>query len=186
MNFEMLIDQFKKHPQTFKMFSKIEVLRLVQMEEAFKTGSYNLFKGNSLDFSKMIFPKIENVDQKHKDLVMEIYKNREETLIPYTGTIDEVCPEYPVLYGDIDLMIISSRCAYAIEFKTDTANHSIVGQLMKYYIGLSLKYNLKFFDDVKLISICPSYDPAALNGLRQIGATILTVNPKTLKVSTIF
>jgi len=183
MNFEMLFDQFKKYPESFKIFEKIEVQRMAQMQEAFKTGIFNLFKGSTEDFSKVILPKIENVEQKHRDLVLGIYQDREKSLVPYIGQIDEACPEYPVVFGNIDLMILSGRCAHAIEFKTDTATHAIIGQVMKYYVGLSLLFNLKFFNDVKLYTICPGYDQAAYNGLRQLGVTMLLVSPQTLKVS---
>ena len=53
---------------------------------------------------------------------------------------------------------------------------------MKYYIGMCLQLSLKFFRDVKIITICPGYDQAACNGLRQIGATMLLIDPVTLKV----
>ena len=182
-NFDMLQQQFSEHPKSFKIFSKNEVLRLVQMEQAYRTNTFNLFSGNTLEFNNIILPKIENVLVDHQELVFHTYQNREISLIPHTGPIDDACPEYPVLYGFVDLMVLSGKCAYAIEFKTDTASHSIVGQVMKYYIGLSLLFNLKFFNEVKLITICPGYDQAAYNGLRQIGATMLLVDPKTLKVS---
>ena len=182
-NFEMLNEQFIKHPKSFRFLLKNEVLRIIQMEDAFKTGTFNLFCGNTIDFTETILPKIDNVGVKHRELVLSIYQDRERSLVPYIGPIDDACPEYPVLYGDIDLMVLSNKCAYAIEFKTDTASHAIIGQVMKYYIGLCLKFNLKFFNDVKLITICPGYDQAAYKGLRQLGATLLLVDPKTLKVS---
>lgn len=183
MNFELLDEQFKKYPESFKSFEKIEVLRMIHMQESYKTGIFNLFKGNIEDFSKVILPKRDNVEQKHRDLVLGVYQDREKSLVPYIGPIDDACPEYPVMFGDIDLMILSGRCAHALEFKTDTATHAIVGQVMKYYIGLCLLFNIKFFNDVKIITICPGYDQAAYNGLRQLGAIILLVDPKTLKVT---
>lgn len=182
-NFEMLQRQFLDYSESFKIFSKNEVLRMVQMEKTYKTGEFNILNGTITDFSSVVLPKIDDVEVKHRDLVFNVFQNRETALIPHTGPIDEACAEYPVLYGNIDLMVLSGRCAYAIEFKTDTATHAIVGQVMKYYIGLSLLYNLKFFDDVRLITICPGYDQAAYNGLRQIGVLMLLVDPQTLRVS---
>jgi hypothetical protein len=151
------------------------------MQEAFRTGVFNLFKGIPLDFSNTVLPKMDNVEQSHRCLIREVYQSG--VLEKYTGPIDDICLEYPVLYGSIDLMIISNKCAYLIEFKTDTATHAILGQVIKYYIGLCLKFNLKFFNDVKIITVCPGYDPIALKSLKQIGALTLLVDSNTLKIS---
>ena len=182
MNFELLQKQYSENPESFKTLHKLDVLRLIQMQETFNTGVYSPFKGHSIDFSSIIAPIMANVPQKHKDLVLAIYKNKEQTLEPYMGPVEDACPEYPILYGNIDLMARNGDCAYIIEVKTDPANHAIVGQVMKYYIGMCLQLSLKFFRDVKIITICPGYDQAACNGLRQIGATMLLIDPVTLKV----
>ena len=183
MNFEMLAYQYYHFPDSFKMFSQNEVQRLIQMQEAFRTGVFNIFKGIPLDFSNTVLPKMDNIDQPHQDLIQEVYQSK--ALEPHIGPDAEICLEYPVIYGSIDLMAIANQCAYVIEFKTDTATHAIIGQVMKYYIGLSLKFNLRFFNEVKIITVCPGYDPIALKGLKQIGATTLLVDSKTLKVSEI-
>jgi len=183
INFEILADQFHRFPETFKRFSENDVHRLVSMQEAFKTGIFNLFKGISSDLSNTVLPKMEDIDQSHRDLVRNIYKSG--ALNHYIGPNHTVCPEYPVIYGNIDLMALSNNCAYAIEFKTDTANHSIIGQVIKYYIGLGLQLNLKYFNDIKIITVCSGYDQVALKGLKQIGAITLLVDAKTLKISNI-
>lgn len=186
VDFEILQQQYKNYPNSFKIFTKNEVLRLVQMERTYKTGVFNLFQNTPFTMNDIILPpRNEETNQNHRELVSEIYKNRENSIIPYTGGIDDACPEYPVLYGNIDLLIMHKKCAYAIEVKTDTATHAIVGQLIKYYIGLNLQFSLKYFNDVKLITICPGYDQATHIGLKQIGATILLINPTSLKVSKI-
>jgi hypothetical protein len=152
------------------------------MQEAFRTGVFHLFKGIDLDFTNTALPKTNDIDQSHQILIHEVYKNG--ILDKFIGSpLDNVCLEYPVIYGNIDLMIIANNCAYAIEFKTDTATHAILGQVTKYYIGLCLKLNLKFFNEVKIITVCPGYDPIALKGLKQIGATTLIVDSRTLNVS---
>jgi hypothetical protein len=183
MNFEMLAYQYYHYPDSFKKFSRNEVQKLIQMQGAFRTGVFNLFQGTPLDLSSMILPKMNNINQLHQDLISEVYQNK--ALDPYIGTEADVCLEYPVIYGNIDLMAISNQCAFVVEFKTDTASHAIIGQVIKYYIGLSLKLNLRFYNDVKIITICPGYDPIALKGLKQIGTTTLLVDSKTLKVSEI-
>jgi hypothetical protein len=151
------------------------------MQEVFRTGTFNLFKGISLDFSNMVLPKMNDIDQTHQDLIREVYQSK--ALDPYIGPDADICLEYPVIYGNIDLMAIANKCAFVVEFKTDTATHAILGQVTKYYIGLCLMFNLKFFNDVKIITVCPGYDLVALKGLKQIGATTLLVDSKSLKVS---
>jgi hypothetical protein len=182
-NFELLAYQYYNYPWTFKIFSQNDVHRLIRMQEAFKTGVFNLFKGISFDHPTTILPKMGDINQSHYELIRGVYQSG--ALEKYTGPIDHTCLEYPVPYGNIDLMIISNNCAYVVEFKTDTANHAIIGQVIKYYIGLNLQLILKYFNDVKIITICPGYDQAALNGLKQIGATALLVEPKSLKLSKI-
>lgn len=180
-NFEVLAYQYYHYPETFKIFSQNDVYRLVQMQDAFRTGTFNLFKGISLDFPNIALPKMDDINQTHQDLVYEIHESG--ALEKYTGPIKSTCPEYPVLYGSIDLMITAGNCAYAVEFKTDTATHAILGQVTKYYIGLGLQLSLKYFNDIKIITICPGYDQISLKGLKQIGAITLLIDSKTFKLS---
>jgi len=184
-DFILLRRQQDAFPDSFKILTEKDQTRYKQMQSAFYTGRFSLFEGNTIDFSNIPLPEIEKSDITHKELVAEIYKNRTLTLEPYTGPIQEACPEYPVYFGSIDLMIRSGSCAYIVEVKTDTADHAIVGQVMKYYVGMSLQLVLKFFDEVKIITICPGYDQAAYNGLRQLGAAILLLDHKSMKISTL-
>jgi hypothetical protein len=186
LNFEILLDQYKSQPKSFSVFSKKDVQRLIQMQHAYKTGNFNIFQTNFNDVSFSSIPKGEDLKQKHSEIVQHLYKNKETMIIPYTGPIEDACPEYPVIFGNIDLLVISEKCAYSIEVKTDPATHSIVGQQMKYFIGLCLKFNLKHFNDVKLITVCPGYDNAAYVGLKQLGALMLVIDSNTLNVSKLY
>jgi hypothetical protein len=180
-NFEMFLDQYKNEPETFKQFNKPELLRIKQMQDAYKSGHINLFNG--ADISQYSDPpKGEKSEKNHKELCMGIYLHKEQTLEPYTGPISQACFEFPVIYGDIDLMIQSNMCAYVVEVKSQPAEHDIIGQVMKYYVGLSLKLILKHFNEVKMITICPGYNQSAYNGLRQIGALPLIIDPQNFNV----
>jgi hypothetical protein len=181
--FEMLLDHYENHPESFSQFSKQEVLRIKQMQNAYKTGRIILFEGT--DISQYSDPPqgAHKSDKNHKELCIGIYLHRAQTLEPYTGPVESACLEYPVLYGDIDIMIQSGLCAYVIEVKTEPAEHDIIGQVMKYFIGLSLKLILRHFNEVKMITLCPGYNPMAYKGLQQIGALPLIIDPKTFKVS---
>jgi hypothetical protein len=180
--FEMLRNQYQEHPTTFKIFSKPQLLWIKKMQDSYKTNSFTLFEEVPLCLEKYTPPRGSKSEQKHHDLCMDIWKNRTTTIEPYTGPIDSTCYEFPVIYGNIDLLVQSKRIIHIIEVKTETATHAIVGQVMKYYVGMCLKLFLKLFDEIKMITICPGYDQASFDGLRQIGATPLIIDSKSLIV----
>jgi len=182
-DFHLLQKQQSDFPDSFKVLNVHDQVRLKQMQSAYCTGRFVLFEGSTFDFAKVILPELEKSEKPHRELVIDVYKNRKTILEPYTGPIKDACFEYPVLDGSIDLMVQSGLCAYVVEIKTDTADHSIIGQVMKYYVGMCLKLSLKFFNEVKIITVCPGYDQASHRGLKQIGATVLSINPKTSKTA---
>jgi hypothetical protein len=184
-NFEMLLDHYKHFPESFKQFNKHEILRISQMQTAYKNGRIILFEGTDTSQLPNLPYRGEKSDKNHAELCMGIYLNRKQTLEPYTGPIENACLEFPVLYGNIDIMAQSGMCAYVIEVKTEPAEHDIIGQVMKYFIGLSLKLILKHFNEVKMITICPGYNPIAYKGLQQIGALPLIINSKNFQTSRI-
>jgi hypothetical protein len=182
VDYQLLQKQMVEFPDSFQLPSQ-DRARLNSMQRSFQTGTFSLFEGNLSEFTNIILPDNEKSEKNHKELVKEIYRNRKTTLEPFIGPIEDVCPEYPVLDGSLDMMALKGLCAYIIEVKTVTADHAIVGQVMKYYVGMCLKLILKFFNEVKIVTICPGYDPASYRGLRQIGATILAIDPKSLKTT---
>jgi hypothetical protein len=181
-NFEMLLDHYKHFPESFKNFKKLEILRIAQMQNAYKKGRIVLFEGT--DCTQLTDPPQinEKSDKNHRELCSGIYLNRDKLIEPYTGSIDNACLEFPTLYGNIDIMVQSGSCAYVIEVKTVPAEHDIIGQVMKYFIGLSLKLILKHFDEVKMITLCPGYNSIAFKGLQQIGALPLIINPRNFQI----
>ena len=175
----------KEDPESFKCFTKNDLNRINLMDKYYETGCFMCFKENDVVLSN-IFPKLEDTKESHYELVKKIYEKREQTLIPYTGGgIEFACPEFPVEFGKIDLVIYNDSVSYAIEVKTNTANHAIVGQVLKYFIWLSLNLSHKFYNDVKLITICPGYDQPAMWGLKQMGVQTLLLDPNTLKTTPI-
>ena len=182
-NFEILREQFTEYPQSFSSLTQFDIFRIKQMQDAHKSGTMNLFTGSSVgNFSNDFLPQLEKSTKPHKGLVMDIYAHRKTLLEPFTGPIETLDCEFPVIFGNIDLMALSNRCAYIIEVKTDQANHSIVGQCMKYYVGMSLKLILRFWDEVKIITICPGYDEPSYNGLHQINAIPLLIDIPNMKI----
>lgn len=181
--FEMLVDNYKHSKGSFKQFTKIELLRIKQMQDAYKTGKISIFESSIIPISDIIIQGKYKSEKNHRDLCKELYLKRKESLEPFIGHIDSICFEFPIIYGNIDLMAICNKIAYIIEVKSTSADHAIVGQVMKYFIGLSLKLNLRHFNEVRMVTICPGYDEPSYKGLKQVGAQSLIVDPKSFKVS---
>jgi hypothetical protein len=182
-DYGLLLDQYKLVPETFKQFNKQEILRLKQMQNAYNTGRIILFEGTDTLWCSDPPQNGGKSEKNHKELCLGIYLHRKQVLEPYTGPIENACFEFPVLYGNIDLLVQSGMCAYIIEVKTEPAEHDIIGQVMKYFIGLSLKLILKHFNEIKMITLCPGYNPIAYKGLQQIGALPLILNTKNFQIS---
>ena len=181
--FQLLKNQLESFPGSDGILSPKDKTRLDLMRKSFLTRSFSLFEG-VLDFSASSFlPDPGKSEKPHMELVRDIYRSRESVIEPFTGPIREACFEYPVLDGFVDLMVQSGPCAHIIEVKTSLADHAIIGQVMKYYIGMCLKFNLKFFDEVKIVTICPGYDQAAVRGLKQVKATVLSLDTSTMNVT---
>jgi hypothetical protein len=185
INYSFLMKQKKEEPDSFKIFTSNDFDRILMMERFYKTKQFLCFRDTDPVLSAVPPPILENTKETHRELVRKLYEARAQTLVPYTSEIEFVCPEFPVEFGNIDLVIHSKNTAYAVEVKTDPADHAIIGQVLKYYIGLSLNLCHKFYNDVKLITICPGYDSASIWGLKQMGVQTLLLNPDNLKVSKI-
>jgi hypothetical protein len=181
--FEMLVDDYKHSKDSFNQFSKLELLKIKQMQDSYKTGKISIFEVSKMTESDIIMQGNYKSEKNHKDLCRELYLNREKSLEPFIGKIDNICFEFPIIYGNIDLMAICNKIAYIIEVKSTSADHSIIGQMMKYFVGLSLKLNLRHFNEVKMVTICPGYDEPSYKGLKQVGSQSLIVDPKTFIVS---
>lgn len=180
-NFEMLRDAFKDDPQSFVALGRNNLLRIKQMQEDIRNDRYTLLTGSGLDFSGAAGTASENRGTRHRDICLSII--RLGLLDRYIdGNVDLINMEHPVQYGSIDLLYLARGCAYIVEVKSGVADHAIVGQLGKYYVGMALKLNLKFFDDIKMIAVCTGYDEASLMGLKRMGVQPLLFRSKPPKV----
>lgn len=181
-DYEMLRRHYHDHPNSLKTLSHVELGRLKHIQEDVQSGRYTLFHADmdlSDDLPEAL--KKERSDKDHRALVRDIIRDLDE-LSKFTGVPELVNTEHPVNYGFLDLMVISNRIAWVVEVKTKSADHSIVGQMMKYFVGLSLKIVNRNFDEVKMITLCPGYDGAAFKGLKQIGARPLLLKTDPLKI----
>jgi RecB family endonuclease NucS len=84
--------------------------------------------------------------------------------------------QHSTYYGDIDILAKDENSIYIIELKKDVANHSIVGQVLKYALHFQKRLIYNLFNDVKIITIAGSYTNYAFNQLKAIGANTLIYN----------
>lgn len=183
-NYDILTDQYQKHPESFKVLNKYELLRLKQMQDDILNNRHTLFSGPiTLDTETPEWIKTEQNDRKHTDICMSLARRKDTLLQPIIGPIDLINLEHPSRFGSIDIFILSNKICHILEIKTKPATHHIVGQMIKYYVGECLNLSLRVFNDVKLITLCPGYDQAAYRGLQNIGAKTMLLNTKTLEIS---
>jgi len=176
----MLKDLFAQNPDYFKVLSKKNLMWLKKIQNDINNNTFSLFSG-TLNLSENPYENREKTERKHSQLCLGLIKNK-EIFEPFTGKISSINIEHPTVYGPIDIFILSNETAYIIEVKTTSATHAIIGQVMKYWIAVSLKTNLKMFDEVKIITLCPSYDENAYKGLKSIQALPLILNDNPLRI----
>jgi hypothetical protein len=183
-NYGMLLDHYKNHPDSFKALTKNDLLRIKQMQDDVQNNRYTLLCG-STNFSNDVIEalKKEKSDKRHKEICDGLIDRMHEIFTPVIGPIIYCSTEHPTMFGPIDIVLQSGETSYVIEVKTNTATHAIVGQVSKYFIGLSLKLITRHFDKVKMMTLCPGYDKASLAGLKRIGADPFILNTNTLEIN---
>lgn len=182
-NYEMLLDLWKNHPEVFNIFSKCDLERLRRVQKDLQNNQHTLFSG-PMDLGPEIPEtlKKEKTSTRHQDICREITRSP-NVLAPHVGgSVEFINREHPTYFGPIDILVQNQSCAYIIEVKTSSADHSICGQVQKYFIGLSLRLHLKAFDEIKIITLCPGYDKASYQGLRQIGAKMLVLKDDPIQI----
>jgi len=171
-DYGMLLNHYKKHKETFHILRPAYIQWIGNIQDDLHNNRYSLLSGN-MSFDETIPEAIkkEKTSQKHSEICHELVKRKKELLEPFTGPLQSMNFEQPTIYGPIDIYAQNGSVAYVIEVKTNTADHSIIGQVMKYYIGLCHKLILKMFEEVKTMTVCPGYDSISLKGLKRIGTT---------------
>lgn len=183
-DYEMLRQHFHDHPGCFSSLTKNDLLRIKLVQEDIESDKHSLFT-SQLDLSPGIPDalKKEKTKQNHKELCSTIIRSYSSLLEPFLGPEDFINREHPTMFGPVDIIAQSGQCMYVIEVKTVSADHSIIGQVMKYFVGMSLGLIKRFYDEVKMVTVCPGYDDASYKGLKSIGATLLLINSSLNKVS---
>lgn len=77
-------------------------------------------------------------------------------------------------YGRVDMVYMGNGTVYPIEVKCNQGGHDLIGQISKYDLSHRLKLHLKFYEQVKSVTICKSYHSYTLDRLKSLGiATLL-------------
>ena len=82
----------------------------------------------------------------------------------YLYNIEHPCGDY----GSVDMVYMGKETVYPIEVKKDRGEHDLIGQLSKYDLHHKLRLHYKFYKRVRSVALCGSYDPYALQELRQL------------------
>jgi hypothetical protein len=179
-NYELLLDQYNRYPESFRSLTKNDILRIKRIQDDVLNNRYSLFSG-PLEIGPAPEFEQEKSVINHRQ-ICDSFMGRQSELEVFTGPINHMAREYSTIFGPVDIMVRSGDTVHIVEVKTLKTDHSIVGQVMKYYIGVSLWLMTRQFDDVKIITICPGYDKPSYLGLKQIGARTLIFNSKTLEI----
>ena len=179
----LLLSHYQEYPQSLNILTKNDLIRIKRIQDDVKNNQYSLFQG-TLDFSPGVPESLrkEKSEKSHRELCQDIVERRESLLEPLLGPLKFISTEHPTIFGPIDILAQNGDTIHIIEVKTKSADHSIVGQLMKYYVGMSLKIPIRHFDDVKMMALCPGYDKASYSGLGNIGASIMLLKSKPLEI----
>jgi hypothetical protein len=185
-NYGVLLDHYNKYPESLLILTRNDLIRLKHIQNDIKNNSYTLLYGD-INFSKYELPELkkEKSSLNHNTLCNNIINKQDLLGGIIGGTVDYVSREHPTFFGPIDIVAQHKDTVFIIEVKTYKTDHSIIGQVIKYYIALSLKLINRCYDDIKIITLCPGYDRASYIGLKQIGAKPMIINPNSLEIKEI-
>lgn len=127
---------------------------------------------------KMCFDTESNEDESikistEKELQKILYSTY-EAMEHLTGDKSKLIiqSEMNVKYGRIDIQARGMNICHVIEIKLKTANHKIVGQIMKYARSAGSKLHYGLYEDVNMITVAEDYDESTILDLKAIGAKV--------------
>jgi hypothetical protein len=113
-------------------------------------------------------PEPESMRQ--KDLVRKI--NDKKSVIQdllndvlYLYNIEQPCPPY----GFVDMVFMGKETVYPVEVKKGQGRHDLIGQIAKYELHHRLMLHYHLYKYVQPVTVCSSYEPHALDELKQSG-----------------
>jgi hypothetical protein len=133
-NYEMLVEHYTRHPKSLLILTKNDLIRLKRIQEDIVNNKYSLFSGTIDSNDNLPEFKKEKNDIRHTILCDKIIEKK-EIIESITGPINYMSREHPTIFGPIDIVVQSEDTVFIIEVKTSRADHSIIGQVMKYFIA---------------------------------------------------
>lgn len=158
--FNFLKEEFHK-TQNKEALNKYQLKHLKKISEALKTGIISNSTWIQFNEEDDDVVKTGKSDKNHIQLVRAIYDSRDE-LKEVLRIKDDCFHLYNIecpcgQYGRIDMVFKDNTYIYPVEVKPGLGGHDIIGQILKYDLYLRLKTHLKFWSDVKPITICWDY-----------------------------
>lgn len=147
----------------------VEILKTgqtkVDIVDLGKVDNKNIHKQVLTDYEKTIAKKIIAKPAR----IIEALKLSELTDIMMEWVLDE--------YGRCDLRIRDKDSLYVVEIKDETADHKIIGQVVKYIHGaLRIMKNCPQYNYVTGVVIAPSYTKDTLIQLKSRGIIALVID----------
>jgi len=84
------------------------------------------------------------------------------------------CTELETAYGFVDIVAYTKEYAIPIEVKLNTANHKIVGQILKYMKHFVYRLNYHIYRDVFGVLIAKNYTADVLQECKKLNVLPLT------------
>lgn len=169
MYFDLLRDEFRETREPLKDHQMRE---LANIRAALVTG--NVARKVWLDESVGEFnnPSYEKNDTLQDDLVKRLHVSGQ--MKAFLGdvrllNVEQPCPPY----GRVDMVYTDGTTVFPVEVKTNRGEHDILGQIGKYDLYHRLRLHLKFYEFVKPVTVCQSYDDYTLTELKSMGVLTL-------------
>lgn len=127
---------------------------------------YNVILNEFSSFNKSISFGSNVEIKEEEDLKREIINNEDKISKLLNMDIRLYGIEFPTKYGDCDLVFKGENSIVVIELKNDEADHSILGQVLKYGKYFLEKTSMKHWDYVYGITIAKKYNQYNLSQIK--------------------
>lgn len=175
----MYLDFFKEEHKlnpNHKPLNKYQLQGLKDIVIAVSTGNISRYTSNIDPYVTDNVPAVI-APQKQSEIVEKIHKEAFSELRALINAgegfrlvnIEHPCGDY----GAVDMYYRGSEVAYPTEIKKDEGAHDLIGQIMKYDLYFKLQLHLKFYQTVRPITICHSYNNFTLGELKKMGVITL-------------
>lgn len=175
MYYQFLKEEFKKSGRKDSL-SPHQLLELKKVKKALETGYLpkNQWLTEKIEAQN---PNPENDRVNQVELVRVVHAQGEPKLREILGGTSDITLydiEHPCgPYGAVDMVYSNPTTVYPLEVKVGEGKHDIIGQIQKYELFFRLQLHLKFYEIVKSVTLCGSYNQFTLSELKKLG--VITV-----------